>query len=148
MSLIQRFVIQSKFSHIKQPIFWITYMTHSIDVLKATINSRRWNESQCYSSQQIQSQSQDFHIPTFYFPVSCLLYIVSCNTSSFSIFFLISFFFEDLFKSSKEQVTINDWYIKTDILVSRRYSAASGGKRQVEVRCNSIFPQTEPSQLY
>ena len=37
---------------------------------------------------------------------------------------------------------------KIDILVSRRYSVASNSKRQVEVRCNSIFPQTEPSQLH
>ena len=88
-----------------------------------------------------------FIIPIFYFPVSFLLYIVCCNTSTFSFFILISFLFEDFFKASKEQVTINEWYIKIDILVSRRYSAASNSKKQAEVRCNSIFPQTEPNQL-
>ena len=84
----------------------------------------------------------------FYFPVSFLLYIVCCNTSSFSFFILVSFLLEDFFKASKEQLTINKWYIKIDILVSQRYSAASNTKRQVEVRCNSILPQIEPSQLH
>ena len=92
-------------------------------------------------------KAKNFIIPIFYFPVSFLLYIVCCNTSTFSFFILISFLFEDFFKASKEQVTINKWYIKFDILVSRRYSAASNSKRQVEVRCNSIFPQIESSQL-
>ena len=36
---------------------------------------------------------------------------------------------------------------KIVILVSRRYSAASNSKRQVEVRCNSIFFQTEPGSV-
>ena len=34
-----------------------------------------------------------------------------------------------------------------DILVSRRYSAASNSKRQEEVRCNSNFSQTEPGSV-
>ena len=93
-------------------------------------------------------KAKNFIIPIFYFPVSFLLYIVCCNTSAFSFFILISLIFEDFFEASKEQVTINEWYIKTDISVSRRYSETSNSKRQVEVRCNSIFPQTEPSQLH
>ena len=92
-------------------------------------------------------KAKNFMIPIFYFPVSFLLYIVCWNTSN-SFFIPISFLFEGFFKVSKEQVTINEWYMKIDILVSRRNSAASNSKRQVEVRCNSIFPQTEPSQLH
>ena len=89
-----------------------------------------------------------FIISIFHFPVSFLLYIVCSNTSTFSFFILISFLFEHFFKASKEQVTINDWYIKIDLWVSQRYSAASNSKRQVEVRCNSIFHLTEPTQLH
>ena len=33
--------------------------------------------------------------------------------------------------------------MKIDILVSRRYSAASNSKRQVEVRCNTNISQAE-----
>ena len=93
-------------------------------------------------------KASNFTISIFYFPVSFLLYIVCCNTSTFSFFILISLVFEDFFEASKEQVTINEWYIKTHISVSWRYSAASDSKRQVEVRCNSLFPQTKPSQLH
>ena len=92
-------------------------------------------------------KAKNFIILFFYFPVSFLQYIVCCHTSTFSFFVLISFLFEDFFKASKEQVTINEWYIKIDIFVSWRYSAASNSKRQVEIRCNSIYPQTKPSQL-
>ena len=93
-------------------------------------------------------KAKNFIISIFYFPVSFLLYKVCCNTSAFCFFILISFLFQDFFKVSKEQVTINEWDVKNDILVSRRYSAAINFKRQVEVICNSIFPQTEPSQLH
>ena len=92
-------------------------------------------------------KAKNFIISIFYFPVSVLPYIVCCNTDFF-FFFLISFLFEDLFKASKEHVTINKWYIKIHILVSWRYSAGSNSKRQVEVRYNSIFPQTELNQLH
>ena len=34
------------------------------------------------------------------------------------------------------------------ILVSRRYFAASNSKKQVELICNLILPQTEPNQLH
>ena len=37
--------------------------------------------------------------------------------------------------------------MKIDILVSQRYSAASNCKRQVEVRCNWNFFQTEPGSV-
>ena len=93
-------------------------------------------------------KAKNFIIPIFYFPVSFLLYIVCCNTSTVSFFILISFLLEHFFKAPKEQVTINEWYIKIELLVSRRHSAASNSKKQVEVRCNSIFPQTEPTQLH
>ena len=76
---------------------------------------------------------KNFIIPIFYFPVSFLLYIVCCNTSTFSFFILISFLFEDFFKASKEQATINKWYIKVDILGSQRYSAASNSKEATGV---------------
>ena len=33
------------------------------------------------------------------------------------------------------------------MLVSPRYSAASNSKRQMEVRCNEDFSQTEPGSL-
>ena len=92
-------------------------------------------------------KAKNFIISIFYFPVS-FLYIVCCNTSTFSFLILISFLFEDFFKASKEQVNINEWYIKIYILVSGRYSAAGNSKRQVEVRCTSIFPQTEPRHLH
>ena len=36
--------------------------------------------------------------------------------------------------------------MKIDILVSRRYSAASNSKRQ-DVRCNKNFSQTEPGSV-
>ena len=93
-------------------------------------------------------KAKNFIIPIFYFPVSFLLYIVCCNTSTFSFFILISFLFEDFFKASKEQVTINKWYIQFDILVSRRYSAASnskeasGGKMQLNLSRNWTKPVT------
>ena len=93
-------------------------------------------------------KAKNFIIPIFYFPVSFLLYIVCCNTSTFSFFILISFLFEDYSKASKEQVTINKWHIKFDILVSRGYSAASNSKEASGGKVYSIFPQTEPSQLH
>ena len=93
-------------------------------------------------------KAKNFIIPIFYFPVSLLLYIDCCNTTTFSFFILISLLFEDFFKASKEQVTINKWYIKFDILVSRRYSAASnskeasGGKMQLNLSRNWTKPVT------
>ena len=72
-------------------------------------------------------KAKNFIIPIFYFPVSFLLYIVCCSTWTFSFFIPISFLFGD-FKVCKEQVIINKWYIKFDILVSWRYSAASNSK--------------------
>ena len=83
-------------------------------------------------------KAKNFIIPIFYFPVSFLLYIVCCNTSIFSFFILISFLFEDFFKASKEQETINKWYMKFDILASQKYSAASNSK---EVSGDKIFPE-------
>ena len=92
---------------------------------------------------------KNFIIPIFYSFVSFLLYIiVCCNSSTFFFFILISFLFEDFFKASKEQVTINKWYIQFDILVSRRYSAASnskeasGGKMQLNFFRNWTKPLT------
>ena len=38
--------------------------------------------------------------------------------------------------------------MEIDILALLRYSAASNSKRQIEVRCKSIFSKTEPSQLH
>ena len=93
-------------------------------------------------------KAKDFIILIIYFPVSFLLYIISCNTSNFSFFILIFFLFEDFFKASKEQVTINEWHIKIDILVSRRYFAASNSKRQMGVRFDSNFPLAEPIQFH
>ena len=92
-------------------------------------------------------KAKNLIISIVYFLVSLLLYRVCCNAWTFSFFIFISFLFEYFFKASKEQVTINDWYIKLVILVSRRYSAESNSKKQVDVRCNSIFSQIEPSQL-
>ena len=80
--------------------------------------------------------------------VSFLLCIVCCNTSTFSFFIVTSFLFEDFFKTSKQQVTINEWDIKIDELFSGKYSAASNFKKQGELRCNSVFPKTERSQLH
>ena len=93
-------------------------------------------------------KAKNFLIPIFYYPVSFLLCIVCCNTSTFSIFFLKSFLFEDFFKASKKQVTISKWYIQFHILVSRRYSAASnskeasGGKIQLNISRNWTKPVT------
>ena len=82
-----------------------------------------------------KAKANNFIILIFYFSVSFLLYIiVCCNTSTFSFFIDISFLFEDYFKASKEQVTVNKCYINFYILVSGKYSAvsnsneASGGK--------------------
>ena len=77
---------------------------------------------------QYKFKCKNFIIPIFYFPVSFLLYIVCCISPTFSFFILISFLFEHFFKASKEQVTINKWYIKLELLVSRRYFAASNSK--------------------
>ena len=82
--------------------------------------------------------AKNFIIPTLYFPVSFLLFIVCCNNSTFSFFILISFLFEDFFKASKEQETINKWYMKFAILASQKYSAASNSK---EVSEDKIFPE-------
>ena len=87
-------------------------------------------------------KAKKFIIPIFYFPVSFLLYIICCNTSTFSFFTPISFLFEEFFKASIEQVTINKWYTNFDILVSQRYTAASnskeasGGKMQLNFSRN------------
>ena len=168
---IQRFITQSKLSliftktlyfSIKQYIFRITHMKNADDSKLHIIKSNLWKLSfwkepiiagdeikvNVILANKYKVKANNFIISIFYFPVSFLQYIVCCNTSTFSFFTLISFLFEDFFKASKEQVTINEWYIKIYILISRRYSAASNSKRQVEVRCNSIFPQTEPSQLH
>ena len=53
-------------------------------------------------------KAKNFIIPIFYVPVSFPPYIVCCNASAFSFLILISFLFEDFFKASKEQVTINE----------------------------------------
>ena len=93
-------------------------------------------------------KAKNFIIPIFYFPVSFLLYIVCCNTSTFFLFILVSFLLQDFFKASKEQVTINNLYIQFDILVSRIYSAAnnskeaSGGKMQLNHSQNWTKPIT------
>ena len=71
-----------------------------------------------------KDKAKNFIISIIYFPVSFLLYIVCCSTSTFSFFILISFLFEDFFKASKK----DKCYIKFDKLVSRRYSAASNSK--------------------
>ena len=173
VTFIQRFVIQSKLSliftktlyfHIKQPIF----RNNSYDALKNGDNSKfhitklnpwklTFRKQPLIAGDEIKFnvilatnykvKAKNFIIPVFYFPVSVLLYIVCCNTSAFSFFILISFLFEDFFKASKKQVTINKWYIKFDILVSRTYSAASNSKETSGRKINSIFPQIEPSQL-
>ena len=93
-------------------------------------------------------KAMNFIIPIFYFPVSFLLNTVCCNTSTFSLFILIFFLFKVFLKASKEQVSINKWYIKFDILVSRRYSAASnskeasGGKMQLNFSPSWAKPVT------
>ena len=51
-------------------------------------------------------KAKNFIISIFYSHVSFLLYIVCFNTSTFSFFILITFFFEDFLKASKEQITI------------------------------------------
>ena len=71
-----------------------------------------------------KDKAKNFIISIIYFPVSFLLYIVCCSTSTFSFFVLISFLFEDFFKASKK----DKCYTKFDKLVSRRYSAASNSK--------------------
>ena len=150
VTFIQRFVTQSKLSliftktlyfHIKQPIFWITHMNaddSKFHITKLIPWKLTFGKQPIIAGDEIKVnvilttkykvKAKNFIIPIFYFPVSFLLYIVCCNTSTFSFFILISFLFEDFFKASKEQVTINKWYIKFDILVSRRYSAASNSK--------------------
>ena len=92
-------------------------------------------------------KAKNFIIPIFYFPVSFLLYKVCSNTSTFPFFILISALFEGVFKASKEQVTINKWYIKFDTLVSWRYYAASNSKEASGGKIKSIFPQIEPIHL-
>ena len=47
-------------------------------------------------------KAKNLIIPIFYYPVSFLLYIFCCNTSTFSFFIFIFFLFEDFFKASKE----------------------------------------------
>ena len=118
------------------------------DFSKTTNNGRRWSWSQCCSNHQIQSQSQEFHHLDLL--LSCLLstvYILLQHLKFF-LFILISFLLQDFFKASKEQVTINKWYIQFDILVSRIYSAASnsketsGGKMQLNLSRNWTSPVT------
>ena len=75
----------------------------------------------------MRGQSQEFHHSDF-----CVRQLACCNTSTISIFILVSFFFEAFFTASKEQKTRDT---NIDTLVSPwRYSAASNIKRQVEVR--------------
>ena len=88
-----------------------------------------------------QVKAKNFIIPIFYFPVSFLLYIVFCNTLTFSFCTLISFLFKDFLKASKDQVTINEWDIKFDILVSRWYSTGSNSKKQLKVNVIQFFPK-------
>ena len=45
-------------------------------------------------------------IPIFYFPVFFLWSLAYCKTLTISFSIAVSFFFEDFFKASKEQVTI------------------------------------------
>ena len=165
VTFIQRFVTQSKLSLIfTKTAYYFSDSSH--DALKNADNSKfhitklnPWKltfwkqpiraedeiEVSVILANKYKVKAKNFIIPIFYFPVSFLLYIVCCNTLTFSFYILISFLFKGFFKASKEQVTINEWDIKIDILVSWRYSATSNSKRQVEVRCNSIFPQIEPS---
>ena len=97
--------------------------------------SQKLFEIGCYSSQQIRGQNQEFHHPHIF-----LRELVCCNTSTISFFLLAS-------SSSKTFLRHHKWDIKFDILDSRRYSAASNSKRQVEVRCNSNFSETEPALI-
>ena len=81
----------------------------------------------------MQDQRQEFHHSDLL--ISCPLSTVTSLLLhlDYSFFILVSFFLQDFLKTSKEQI---------DILVSRRYSAASNSKRQVEVRYNSYLSQT------
>ena len=168
VTFIQRFVTQSKLSliftktlyfHIKQPIFRITHMTHSRMQMTQSFITKLNHWKLIFRKQPIIAvdeikvnvilttkynvKSKNFIIAIFYFPVSFLLYTVCRNTSTF-----ISFFLQDFFKASTEQVTINKWYIQLDIIASRRCSAASnsketsGGKMQLNLSRNWTKPVT------
>ena len=151
-TFIQRFVAQSKLSlvfpktlyfHAKQLIFRITHMTlknadnwkfpitklnHWLTFRKQPIIAGDEIKVNVILATKYKVKAKNFIIPTFYFPVSFLLYKVCDNTSTFSFFIIIAFLFEDCSKASKEQVTINKLYIKFDVLVLQRYSAASNSK--------------------
>ena len=53
-------------------------------------------------------KAKNFNNPIFYVSVPFLLHITCCNTGTISHFIFIFFLFEDFFKASKEQVTINE----------------------------------------
>ena len=146
VTFIQRFVTQSKLSliftktlyfHIKHdalknadnPKFHITKLNPwKLTVRKQPITAGDEIEVNVILATHYKFKCKNFIIPIFYFPVSFLLYIVYCISPTFSFFILISFLFEHFFKASKEQVTINKWYIKLELLVSRIYFAASNSE--------------------
>ena len=128
---IQRFVAQSKLSliftktlyfPIKQHIFRITHMKNADDSRLHITKLNPWKLSfrkepiiagdeirvNVILANKYKVKAKNFIIAIFYFPVSFVLYIVCCNTSSFSFFILICLLFEDLFKASKEQENINE----------------------------------------
>ena len=55
-----------------------------------------------------KGKSKNFIILIFFFPVFFLRSLVCCQTSTISFSIPVSFLFEDSFKLSKEQITINE----------------------------------------
>ena len=51
-------------------------------------------------------KAKNFVIPIFYFPAVFVWLVACCNTSTIFFSIPVSFFFEDFFKESKEQITI------------------------------------------
>ena len=121
LNFIHRFVKQSKlfliftntlYFHIKQLIFWITHMTHSTMPMTQILTLNPWKltfrKQSIIAGDEIKDsvivankdkvKAKIFTIPIFYFPVSFLLYIVCCNTSTFSFFIPIFFPLQRLFQ--------------------------------------------------
>ena len=53
------------------------------------------------------NKSQEFHLPIFQFLVIFLWQLACFNTPTIPFFILVSFFFEDFFEASTEQIIIN-----------------------------------------
>ena len=87
------------------------YIAKLISFSKLALKSNQWKQTLKFKvsvnlANKYKVKDENFIILIFCFPVFFLWSLASCNTSTISFPIPVSFFFEDFFKASKEQITI------------------------------------------